>query len=126
MHLFQLIRKPAYQALLFVIFSIAVTFIIRPRIADNVWVICGLTYCFFILANSVLSFFAVNVWQYFFISLGVSFLYLLVAGFIANMLINALKLEGSGESGMIFLVIIFHPVSLLVSIALKWAFLKMA
>ncbi|ELR69374.1 hypothetical protein C900_05064 [Fulvivirga imtechensis AK7] len=35
-----------------------------------------------------------------------------------------LKLKGSGESGMIFLVIIYHPFLLLLVVFLKWVYGK--
>ena len=124
MQLFQLIRQPLYQGLLFIVLSSIISLIVKPRIADNLWVICGVIYCFFILTNTVLAFYAPDIWQYIFISLGISVLYLCLTAVTANMLIHLLRLEGSGESAMMFIVIIFHPVTLLLSVFLKWAFLK--
>jgi len=124
MHLFQLIQKPIYQALLFVLLTIVFAFMLKPKSADKLWVICGLIYCAFILSNAVLSFWAVDVWPYFFVSLGCSLLYLAVIAVTVKVLMNILKLEGSEESAMVFLVVIFHPVALLLAIFLKWAFFK--
>ena len=124
MHLFQLIQKPTYQGLLFVIFTLILAFVLRPRNADHAWVICGLVYGVFILTNSILAFYTISIWQYFFISIGISLLYLLVIALVVKILINSLKLEGPEESAMIFIIIIFHPVALLFSIFLKWVFLK--
>ena len=74
------------------------------------------------LLNAILAFFADDIWSYFFISLGISILYLCVTALTANILLKVLKLSGSQESAMIFMVVIFHPVALLLSIFLKWAF----
>ena len=55
MHLFHLIQKPLYQGLLFIVLTIVVTFIAKPRDVDQLWVIFGLTYCLFILTNLILA-----------------------------------------------------------------------
>ncbi|MDB5255890.1 MAG: hypothetical protein JWM14_585 [Chitinophagaceae bacterium] len=125
MQLFQLIQKPVYQALLFVLLTLVLAWIVKPKTADKIWVIGGLMYCFFILTNFVLSFWAIDTWSYFFISLGFSLLYLAVIVLVVKVLMKMLKLEGSEESAMIFLVIIFHPFFLLLAIFFKWGFLKM-
>lgn len=120
MSLYQLTGKPIYQGLLFILLSIMATLIANPKKADTIWVIGGLVYCFFILANAVLAFFTTNTWHYFFISLGVSLLYLVVIAIVVNIFTNVYRLKGTEESAMIFLVIIFHPLVLLLSIFLKW------
>ena len=122
MLVFQLIQQPLYQGLFCVLMTIVVACIVKPKTADKLWVICGLLYCFFIVVNAVLSFWAVTTWPYFFLSLGVSLLYLAVIASIVKVLLKVLKLEGSEESAMVFLVIIFHPVVLLLAVFLKWIF----
>ena len=124
MHLLQLFHKPAYQAFFFILLTIVLALIIRPRSAEKVWVMCGVMYCFFIVTNSVLSFWAAEVWSYFFLSLGFTLLYLILIAVIVKIIVSALKLAGSEESAMIFLVVIFHPVALLLVLFLKWAFFK--
>ena len=124
MHLFQLIHKPVYQGLLFIILTVMLTFIVRPKTADSTWVTAGLAYCCFILANAVLAFWSNEIWRYFFLSIGVSLLYLLVIALVAKALISSLHLKGTEESAMIFIVIILHPVLLLLSIFVKWIFFK--
>ena len=121
MQLFQLIHKPFYQSLIFILFTILVTIIIKPKTADHLWVICGCIYGLFMLTNAVLAFSAVDIWSYFFISLGISILYLCMTAVTVNMLMHILKLTGSQESAMIFMVVIFHPIVLLMAVFLKWA-----
>lgn len=125
MHFFYLIQKPALHGVLFFILSFVLNFIIRPRTADNVWVVCGLAYCCFIVSNTILLFYDADVWQYFFTSIGVSVLYVLAISFTAGLYIDTLELDGSGESSMMFLVIIYHPIALLFAIFMKWIFLRM-
>lgn len=122
MHLFQLLHKPAYQALLFVLLTIVLAVVVRPKNAEKVWVLCGVVYCLFIATNSALSFWAVEVWSYFFLSLGFTIVYLFAIAIIVKVIIKALKLAGSEESAMVFLVVIFHPIALLLVLLLKWAF----
>jgi hypothetical protein len=43
-----------------------------------------------------------------------------LAGVLVSLLIKALKVDGSEESAMIFLFIIYHPVILLLVILLRW------
>lgn len=37
MHIFQLIQKPVYQAILFVLLTITLVFIIKPKSAYKLW-----------------------------------------------------------------------------------------
>ncbi len=122
MHYFELIQKPGYQVLLFVCTTILLTLITRPRSSDKIWVVAGLLYFLFILTNAIFVFNESEVWSYFFISLGFSFLYLLVIAVTVKVLIKVLKRKGEEESAMIFLIVIFHPILLLVSIFLGWIF----
>jgi cation transporter-like permease len=77
-------------------------------------------YIAFILTNAVFLLFEDSTWTYFFISLASSLLYILVAGSLVSLLIRVLKIRGSGESAMIFVSIIYHPVILLLMIFVKW------
>jgi hypothetical protein len=72
-----------------------------------------------------MALFIVNIWPYFFISLLCSVGYLLVVSFLAPLLIQLQRAEGSGESAMIFLVIIYHPFILLLMFLAKWMYLKL-
>ena len=118
------IQKPLYQALLFTGITLLVLAVIRPQKADTLWTIAGALYGLFILTNAIAICFEANVWQYFFYSLLFSVLYLLVAAVIVSGFSKLLEVTGSGESGMIFLVIIYHPFILLLMIFMKWIYFK--
>jgi hypothetical protein len=122
MPLFQLIHKPICQGSLFLILTVLIACIARPQSADRLWVISGLLYGCFIVTNAVVAFFVMDTWPYFFISLGVSFLYLLVIAVTVKMFMHVFHLEGSEESAMVFMIVIFHPLALLLAIFLKWIF----
>jgi len=121
----ELLQRPFVQMLGFVLLTIPTIFIIGPKNADHVWTIAGFIYIGFILVNSILIFFASPGWSYFFYSLGFSVLYLVSIFIVITALIKLLKIEGSGESAMTFLFIIYHPVFLLFVLFLKWAYYKL-
>jgi hypothetical protein len=121
---FQLAQRPLYQAIFFLILTIVLYAIVRPGEAEKVWVIAGILYITFILTNSILFWPAGTAWSYFFYSLLFSIIYLVVIGGVVKVYSDLFKVEGSGESGMIFLVIIYHPFALLLVMLLKWLFAK--
>jgi len=121
----ELIQRPIFQVLLFLLLTIASIFIIGPKSADKTWIIAGLFFIAFILLNSVMIFIVPNNWSYFFYSIGLSILYLICISFIIPATIKLLKIEGSGESAMVFLFIIYHPVFLLCMLFLKWVYFKL-
>jgi cation transporter-like permease len=93
---------------------------VSSKSANAVWNVAGLLYVGFIFANAVFILFDDHIWTYFFVSLAYSLVYIVVAGIIVSLLIHALKVKGSGESAMIFVSILYHPVVLLLMILLKW------
>jgi hypothetical protein len=123
--IFELLQKPFVQMATFVLLTIPAVFIIGPKNADHVWTIAGFIYIGFIFVNSILICTVSNSWNYFFFSLGFSVLYLVSVSIIITTLIKLLKIEGSGESAMTFLFIIYHPVFLLFVLFLKWAYYKL-
>lgn len=94
--------------------------VFRPGSANAMWNTAGVLYIGFILANAVFLLFADGTRAYFFISLACSLAYILAAGILVSGLIRVLKINGSGESAMIFLSVIYHPVVLLLMVLLKW------
>jgi hypothetical protein len=116
----QYFQKPIYQGTAFILLTIVIALIIRPKSVDSFWVIAGLVFAAFLIFNSVFIAFADAIWIYFFYSIGISILYLLTISVIAPLLIRMLNAGGSGESSMIFLMIIYHPVLLLLGIFIKW------
>ncbi len=117
--------KPLNQWLIFLGLAIILIFIIlRPKQEDSVWVIAAVTYLAFIFINSVLIWTAESTWSYFFYSLLFSVLYLVVVNFLVQLYSQQANTEGSGESSMIFLVIIYHPFLLLLMIFIKWIYLR--
>ncbi|WP_339814151.1 hypothetical protein [uncultured Imperialibacter sp.] len=121
---FEWLQKPLYQLLFFVPLTLIVLVLVRPLKADNAWMIAGIVYGCFIVVNTVLVGFADKPWYYFLISLGFSVVYLIAMGVLIPGLINFMKMEGSGESAMIFLLIIYHPLALMIVMFLKWAYFK--
>jgi hypothetical protein len=115
-----LLHQPPYQALLFLLLTLLIIPLIRAKSANAVWNLAGMLYVGFIFSNTVFFWFEDGTWAYFFISLGLSLAYILAAGILVPMLINALKISGSGESATIFVFIMYHPVILLLMILVKW------
>jgi hypothetical protein len=116
--------KPFYQFGAVVLLNIVALLIARPGKADGAWVISGIAYAFFILLNAILIFWADTHWRYFFVSLACSLLYIGVASLVVPGYIKFFNVSGSGESGMIFLIIMYHPIVLLVSIFIKAMFAR--
>jgi len=120
------IQKPLYQWLTFVALAFILLFIIfRPRQEDTIWVIAGVTYLAFMFVNTVFIWTAESMWSYFFFSLLFSVLYLAAASAMTSVYSEMVDTKGSGESGMIFLVIIYHPFLLLLVVLVKWLVFKL-
>ncbi|WP_040497232.1 hypothetical protein [Fulvivirga imtechensis] len=124
MPVLSVLQKPVYQLLFIQLLSVVVLVIYRPSNVDSSWTASGLCYILFILINSIFIWSAPRLWVYFFTSLGFSILYVLLAYLVLWAFNELLKLKGSGESGMIFLVIIYHPFLLLLVVFLKWVYGK--
>ena len=123
--LMSIVYKPLYQWLIFIGLAFILIFIIlRPKKEDSVWVIAAGTYLAFILINSIFIWTAESTWSYFLSSLFFSLLYLMAVNFLVQLYSQQANTEGSGESSMIFLVIIYHPFSLLLVIFIKWIYFK--
>jgi len=118
------LSRPHVHVLIFLAISLAVFFVLRPKDANSLYSMAGVVYAVFILANSILIFYAPNTWSYFFTSLLFSLVYLLAIALMASMYIHLAKVEGSGESAMVFLVVMYHPLALLFMIFLKWIISK--
>lgn len=116
------IHPPLYQLIFFVLLTAVSVPFFKNKDANRIWNIAGLFYIGFILTNSVLAWFAEASWVYFFTSLGCSLLYIVIIGILISVFIRLLKLNGSGETAMIFIYIIYHPILLLLVIGVKWVF----
>lgn len=112
--------KPYAHAIGFLVLNLLIFVLMRPRNANALYTIAGVVYVVFILTNSILIFFAPNTWSYFFTSLLFSVIYLFFVAPLCSLYIRIANLDGSGESAMMFLVIIYHPFALLVVIGLNW------
>lgn len=118
------LQKPFDQSGFFVLLTLVIIPFLRRKTANASWNVAGLMYLAFIVTNSIVQYFVENTWSYFFTSLGISVLYVLVIGTIVEWLIGRLKISGSGESATIFLFIIYHPVVLLGVILIRWIYLS--
>lgn len=119
-----LLHKPWYQAAACLLLTAAFMPAIRPEKLDSLWTIAGLAYLLFLLSNAIGQWFANRSWGYFGFSLLCSVLYLFAARFLVQICAGLLGSKGSGESGMIFLVIMFHPPLLLLTLLAKFLYLK--
>src|SRR5688572_17314000 len=119
-NVYLLIQKPAYQVLLFLLLTPILIFVIRPKSADTAWVIAAILYGLFLIVNAGLLWFDDSPWRYFFYSIGFALAYVLLIAIIMPGVLSALKLKGSGESAMAFLILIYQPVALLLVMSAKW------
>lgn len=118
MYLF--LQKPAYQVLLFCLLTPILIFLIQPKSTDNAWLIAVCTYALFLIVNAGLLWFDDSPWRYFFYSIGLSVGYLLLIAIIMPGLLKMMKLEGSEENTMAFLILIYQPFALLLVMLAKW------
>lgn len=118
------IHRPWYQALFCIVLMLVLVAIIRPDKEDSLWVIAGLSFVLFMLLNSAMIWASPTQWTYFFLSLLISVAYLFVANVIVTGYVSSFNVKGSGESSMIFLVIIYHPFALLLVMFVKWLYFK--
>ena len=118
------IQKPGYQALLFLLLTPILIFVIQPKNADTAWVIAAYTFGLFLIVNAVVLWFDDSPWRYFFYSIGFAVVYLLFIAIIVPGLLKVLQLKGSGESAMAFLILIYQPFALLLVMLAKWIVAK--
>jgi bacteriorhodopsin len=119
-----LIQKPAYQALLFLVLTPILIFVIQPKSVDSAWLIAVCAFVLFLIVNAGLSWFSDSPWRYFFYSIGFAVVYILIIAIMIPGLLKILQLKGSGESAMAFLLLIYQPFALLLVMVVKWAVTK--
>ena len=119
-NVYLLIQKPAYQALLFLLITPILIFVIQPKSADTAWTIAAYTFVLFLMVNAGLLWFDHSPWRYFFYSIGLAVGYLLCIAIIMPGLLRVLQLKGSEESAMAFLILIYQPFALLLVMLVKW------
>jgi hypothetical protein len=120
LRIIHLLHQPFYQSVFFLLMTLLLAPFVRSRSANATWNVAGILYVGFMFTNAVFILFEDRIWTYFFVSLAFSLVYILVAGMLVSLLIRVLKVTGSGESAMIFVSILYHPVILLLMILLKW------
>lgn len=121
---YSLIQKPANQALLFLLLTPILIFVIRPKSADTAWLIAAYTFGLFLIVNAGLLWFGDSPWRYFFYSIGCALGYLMLVAIIMRGLLKVLKLGSSEESAMAFLILIYQPFALLLVMLAKWIVTK--
>lgn len=119
-NLFLLIKNPAYQALLFLLLTPILIFVLRPKSADTAWAMAAYTFGAFLIVNAGLLWFTESPWRYFFYSIGTALGYLLVAAILMAGVLKVLQLKGSEEGAMAFLILIYQPFALLLIMLAKW------
>jgi len=122
--IFELLQKPFIQVLAFLLLTIISIVVIGPKNADSTWNIAGIIFIVFMIVNAIVICVVPQHWTYFFYSLGCSILYLISIAVIIPIMTKLFKIEGAGESAMIFIYIIYHPVFLLFMLFLKWVYFK--
>ena len=123
-NVYLLMQKPAYQALLFLLLTPILIFVIQPKSAETAWVIAAYIFVLFLIVNAGLLWFDDSPWRYFFYSIGFAVGYLLFIAIIMPGLLSVLKLKGSEESAMAFLIMIYQPFALLLVMLAKWIVTK--
>jgi bacteriorhodopsin len=119
-NVYLLLQKPAYQALLFLLLTPILIVVFQPRTSDSAWLIAAFMIILFLVVNAALLWFDDSPWRYFFYSIGVAVAYLPLIAIIMRGLLNVLKLKGSEESAMAFLILIYQPFALLLVMLVKW------
>jgi hypothetical protein len=119
-----LIKKPAYQALLFFLLTPVAILVFQPKHADKAWLIAACIFILYMVINAGLLWFDNSPWRYFFHSISFTVVYILLIAFTMPGLLNALQIKGSGESAMAFLMLIYQPVALLLVMLAKWIVVK--
>jgi hypothetical protein len=115
-----LLQNPAYQALLFLLFTPILIFLIRPKSAETAWTVAACAFGLFLIVNAGLLWLDDSPWRYFFYSIGVAVGYLVFIPIIIPGVLRVLKLKGSEESSMAFLILIYQPFALLFVMLVKW------
>ncbi|MFN4291222.1 MAG: hypothetical protein ACK4E7_10130 [Permianibacter sp.] len=116
------LHKPWYQAGGLLALTVLLFILLRPKQQDSLWLIAGLGYALFILVNALASWFSDSGWTYALLSLLTSVLYLAAAAAIVTLFTSLLQAKGAGESAMIFLIIIYHPVALALVKLSQWLY----
>ncbi len=124
LNVYLLLQKPAYQALLFLLLTPILIFIIQPKSADVAWGIATYIFAAFLIVNAGLLWFDVSPWRYFFYSIGSVVGYILLMAIIMSGLLKVLHLKSSEETAMAFLIVIYHPFALLLVMLVKWVVAK--
>jgi bacteriorhodopsin len=124
LNVYLLIQKPLYQALLFLVLTPILIFVIQPKNVDSAWLITVCAFVLFLIVNAALLWFNDSPWRYFFYSIGFAVVYILIIAIMMQGLLKILQLKGSGESAMAFLLLIYQPFALLLVMAVKWIVTK--
>jgi len=114
------ISKPLYQGLFFLVFTFMILLLTKPSSADKTYTFSGILYGLFILTNTIFLFFTENTWTYFFYSSVFSLIYIFASYLISKIFIRLFNVNGSEESSMIFLAIMYHPPLLLICMFIRW------
>lgn len=115
-----LLQKPVYQAVLFLLFTPLLIFVLRPESADKAWQIAVYVFGVFLVVNAALLWFAEKPWGYFFYSIASALLYILLIALIMRVVLRLLRVESSEESAMAFLIVIYQPFALMLMMLLRW------
>jgi hypothetical protein len=122
--MFEFFKKPAWQFATFLLVTAPALLILDPVDQEILWSTAGIIYGVFILCNSLMILTSKSTWRYFWISLGLTFLYPLAAATIILIYSFIFSVTGPRASSMGFLIAIYHPFTLGLVILLEWIFAK--
>jgi len=123
-NVYGLIQKPAYQAILFLLLTPILIFIVQPKTADRAWLISFCAFVVFLAVNAVMLWFDAHPWRYFFYAIGSAVGYIAAIAVIMPALLKILQLKNSEEGAMAFLILIYQPFLLLLIMLVKWMVAK--
>ena len=123
-NVYLLVQKPLYQALLFLLLTPILILVFQPKSPDTAWSIAAYTFGLFLIVNAGMLWFDDSPWRYFFYSIGCSLVYLLVIAVIMPGMLKVLRVKGTEESAIAFLILIYQPFALVLVMLAKWIVTK--
>jgi hypothetical protein len=115
-----LLQYPTHQTILFLVITLVVLILIRPKSADKVWQTATYIFAIFLLVNSLMIWNAPAPWRYVFTSIMCGVGYLISIAIIIAIYNRLLSVEKSEESAMGFIIWIYQPIGLLGILFIKW------
>ena len=114
------ISNPLVMAGATALLATAFLLLVRPEDHNGAWTRAGAAYLLFVLASTAGLFWSAAPGRYALTAIAGSVVWLVLAPLVAGLARVRWRLEGSGESAMIFLAVIYHPLLLGLALLLRW------